>query len=501
MKGLAFGLTLEHYWIVQWANGSIFRPSRTAMIWKVAHLVSPVTLENRFGLGRRAGSRDVMPRWLSAPDAGYVPAPSYYARLPRPAEAAEYLAAFSSVRKERRMEMRAGADAESDVVMNLADQQKQARGDVLTMYRDHLAARYAAAVNAENSFAERLVHFWSNHFAVSADQLPVTTFVGLQELDAIRPHIFGSFADMLRAVEHHPAMLYYLNQNSSIGPNSPVGIRRHERAARQDGLNENLGREILELHTLGVKGGYNQADVTELARALTGFSVVAAGNRGAGGFQYVANHHEPGTRLIMGKRYAEGGEEQANAILDDLAIHPATARHLSTKLARHFVADDPPAPLVERLARDFLKTGGDLRSWYRVLLASPEAQSAKLTKFKTPWEWMVSAGRALDVDSFPRLPLLDNLLTMLGQPVWKPKSPAGYDDIAASWLASNALMRRVEVAPRLVALASNLPDARTLAPQLLGPALRPQTAQALDRAEDNQQAMALLLVSPEFLRR
>ncbi len=356
-------------------------------------------------------------------------------------------------------------------------------------------------MNAENSFAERLVHFWSNHFAVSADQLPVVAFVGLQELDAIRPHIFGSFADMLRAVEHHPAMLYYLNQNGSIGPNSPVGLRRQKREARQDGLNENLGREILELHTLGVKGGYSQSDVTELARALTGFGVVAPGNRAAGGFRFVANRHEPGPRSIMGKRYAEGGEEQANAILNDLAVHPATAQHLSTKLARHFVADDPPAPLVERLARDFLKTGGDFRSGYRVRLASPEAQSSVLAKFKTPWEWMVSAGRALDVDSFPRLPLLDNLLNMLGQPVWKPKSPAGYDDIAASWLASNALMRRVEVVPRLVALAPNLPDARALAPQILGSALRPQTAQALDRAEDNKQAMALLLVSPEFLRR
>ena len=401
---------------------------------------------------------------------------------------------------------------------NAAFQQdyRAARQDIVAMYRQQVAARYAAAVAADNSFSERLVHFWSNHFAVSADNVLMTVFAGLQEQEAIRPHIFGHFADMLMAVEHHPAMLVYLNQSTSIGPNSIAGQRSAKAGRKPRGLNENLGREILELHTLGVQGGYSQSDVTEFARALTGFTIAGASvgmNANArqqdapGDFRFAGGQHEPGPRRLLGKNYAQTGEAQANAILADLAVHPATAKHLSFKLARHFVADDPSPALVERLTQKFLAGQGDLTPWYAELIAAPELTAApqlptvNAGKYKTPWEWLVSAGRATGLAHFPRPAMLVNLMNELGHPVWKPKSPAGFDDIAASWLASDALMRRVEATPRLVALVPDLPDARAIAPLVLGDALRPQTTEALARAEDNKQAMALLLVSPEFLRR
>ena len=471
-------------------------------------------LVNRLGLGVKAA--EAAPRWLDDPAAGYVAEPPALARLPRRADAAEALGEFQQSRRAQRMAKRSeeGDDAA------LQQEYRAARQDIVGLYRQQVAARYAAAVAADNDFAERLVHFWSNHFAVSADNILMTVFAGLQEQEAIRPHIFGRFADMLMAVEHHPAMLVYLNQSTSIGPNSPAAKRRARAGGKPRGLNENLGREILELHTLGVKGGYSQKDVTEFARALTGFTIAGANagpNAGMnanprqratpGDFRFADGQHEPGPRSLLGKNYAQAGEGQANAILSDLAVHPATAKHLSFKLARHFVADDPPPALVERLAKKFLAGQGDLTPWYAELIAAPELTTAleltaaNASKYKTPWEWLVSAGRATGLAQFPRPVMLVNLMNELGHPVWKPKSPAGFDDVAASWLASDALMRRVEATPRLVALVPDLPDARALAPLVMGDALRPQTAEALARAEDNKQAMALLLVSPEFLRR
>lgn len=461
-----------------------------------------IRLVNRLGLGVKATG--TAPRWLEDPAAGYVVEPPALARLPRRADAAEALGEFQQSRRAQRIAKRSeGGDDPA-----LMQDYRAARQDIVAMYRQQVAARYAAAVAADNDFAERLVHFWSNHFAVSADNVLMTVFAGLQEQEAIRPHIFGRFADMLMAVEHHPAMLVYLNQSTSIGPNSPAAKRRAGAGGKPRGLNENLGREILELHTLGVQGGYSQKDVTEFARALTGFTIAGA-NAGAnprqraapGDFRFAGGQHEPGPRMILGKSYAQAGEAQANAILADLAVHPATAKHLSFKLARHFVADDPPPALVERLAKKFLAGQGDLTPWYEELIAAPELTAASTGKYKAPWEWLVSAGRATGLAQFPRPAMLVNLMNELGHPVWKPKSPAGFDDIAASWLASDALMRRVEATPRLVALVPDLPDARALAPRLLGDALRPETAEALARAEDNGQAMALLLVSPEFLRR
>ena len=366
-----------------------------------------------------------------------------------------------------------------------------------------VGARANSALQTSTPFVERLVHFWSNHFAVSVDKLLVVGLAGGFEADAIRPHVMGRFEDLLLAVVRHPAMLLYLDQAQSIGPGSRAGARAQDRQLRGRGLNENLAREILELHTLGVRSGYTQEDVTEFARALTGWTLPADDmvDGAAATFRFVPALHEPGASTLLGRSYAEGGEQQARDIIHDLVTSPATARHIARKLARHFVADDPPPALVERLANAFSRTGGDLASVYRELVASPEAWQPAGAKFKSPWDWAISSLRALGRNEMPAMQST-NLMTQLGQPVWRPGSPAGYDDGSATWAAPDALLRRVEVAQRIAMQAGDAIDARSLAPRVLpGGALSDVTADAIARAESGSTALALLLVSPEFLRR
>ena len=310
---------------------------------------------------------------------------------------------------------------------------------------------------------------------------------------------------MVNAVEHHPAMLLYLDQAQSLGPDSLVGQRRAQRAGvgGKVGLNENLAREIMELHTLGVRSGYSQTDVTEFARAMTGWSV--GGLRKlpqlgdvAPGFVFVPAMHQPGNRQIIGRSYGQQGEQQAQAVLRDLAQHPATAHHLATKLARHFGADDPPPALVARLEKSYLASGGDLPTLYRALIASPEVWSGP-RKFRTPWEWGIAAMRLAGVEQLPPGQAV-GLFQQLGQPVWKPGSPAGYDDIAASWAAPDALLRRVEAAQRIAAKAGAI-DARALAEAAFPGSLSETTRTAIARAESPVQATTLLLSAPEILWR
>jgi len=380
---------------------------------------------------------------------------------------------------------------------------RQARDD----YGGLVDARATAALITPAPFVERLVHFWANHFAVSADKLTVVGLAGTLEMEAIRPHVLGKFSDMLNAVERHPAMLLYLDQAVSIGPDSPFGRRVAQRGNRKIGLNENLAREILELHTLGVRTGYTQADVTEFARAMTGWTVAGIGRGGGraadgppGSFVFAPALHEPGARTIMGKVYPAGGEQQAQAVLNDVAASPATATHLATKLARHFAGDTPPPAMVERLKAAYLSSGGDLPTVYRAIVASPEAWVESPVKFKNPWEWTISSYRALGTRQLPPQSIV-GLLNQLGQPVWKPGQPVGYDDIAGSWAGPDAILRRVEAANRLAGRAPQTMDARTLGAQLFPASLSPATAQSLSRAESPGQALALLLVSPEMMRR
>ncbi|KQP45057.1 DUF1800 family protein [Pseudorhodoferax sp. Leaf274] len=451
------------------------------------------TALNRFGLGARPGdslSADPHEALLAALARPVPDAPAWAAQ---PGQA-ELLAAVQALQAAQRL-----PDPEQ-------------RRDAATAQRRVLRGFYDAAVHARlqtalaspEPFTERLVHFWSNHFALSVGEAAITGLAGNFEAEAIRPHVLGRFEDLLLAAERHPAMLLYLNQAQSAGPGSAVALRANARAGTaRRGLNENLAREILELHTLGVRSGYTQQDVGELALALTGWTVAGLrpGQDGAqAGFRFDAALHEPGARQVLGRTYADDGLAQGTAILRDLSGAPATAQHLATKLARHFAGDAPPAPLVERLAHAFLRSGGDLPAVYRVLIASPEAWAAQPLKFKTPWEWLVSALRALDRQDLSGTPAAA-LLDSLGQPVWRPGAPAGWDDTAATWAAPDALVRRVELAQRLAARSAATLDARALAPQVLPGTLGPATRAALARAESPASALALLLVSPDFLRR
>ena len=451
---------------------------------------------NRFGLGSRP-DEGVPPdpkAWLLDQFRRFEMKPAAWRALPSSDEIARDLV-------DVRMEIREVGEA------GKVTARKEMRQDHWEIYRQSVNARMTSALVTAAPFVERLVHFWANHFAVSTDKLVVIPFAGTFEMEAIRPHVLGRFEDMLLAVERHPAMQLYLDQTRSAGPASALAMRAEIHGARRmPGLNENLAREILELHTLGVRSGYSQADVTELARALTGWTIAGLGRegRGVGGeigrFLFDPTLHEPGTRRILGKNYAQPGEAQARAALLDFAIAPATATHIATKLARHFVSDDPPPALIGRLANVFVRSGGDLTTLYRELVAAPECWTSAVPKFKSPWEWLISVMRGTgmrDLGQMQGAPILQQL----GQPVWRPGSPAGFDDVAARWAAPDALVRRVEVAERFATRISDDVDPRTLADRLLPGAVSSATRTAIARADSPATGLALLLVSPEFLRR
>jgi uncharacterized protein (DUF1800 family) len=457
---------------------------------------------NRFGLGARAGETPpANPQaWLLSQLEGnaYQPMPPAWANQPTSL-------ALSAELADRSTAIRDAKDDDKIAV------RKSYNDTIRDTYRAAVDARFASALQTPTPFVERLVHFWSNHFAISTEKQPVAMLAGSFETEAIRPHVLGRFEDMLVAVEQHPAMLLFLDQTGSIGPDSLAAERAQRRNPdRKQGLNENLGREAMELHTLGVRSGYDQNDVTEFARALTGWSIGSIGGAPRpnappaifppGQFYFRPQVHEPGTRTIMGRQYPQPGQQQAMAVFHDLATNPATGRHIAEKLARHFVSDTPPPSLVERLAATFTQTNGDLPSVYRVLVDSPESWSPVDAKFKTPWDWTVSSMRGLGRQDLGKVQAA-GLLTQLGQPVWRPGSPAGYDDIAASWAAPDALVRRVELAQRFAARVGDSIDARTLGPQILPGSLSEATATELSRAESAPTALALLLVSPDFQRR
>lgn len=465
---------------------------------------------NRFGLGLRPDSKPIgkPADWLRAQIDRFDPRPAALTALPTRTTLIESLQELQELQRAKK------ADA-----AKVGDETAMAE-NVLGKYRKSLREHYAQAVDtrlqvavaSETDFAERLVHFWSNHFAVSTDKIVITALAGNYEFDAIRPHIFGKFGNLLKSAVKHPAMLLYLDQAQSIGPDSALAKRVNARRDADLGLNENLAREILELHTLGVRTVYTQEDVTEFARALTGHTITGLargpirrlvdGNMAAGETVFVDAVHQPGSRQVIGTSYAQSGAGQADAILSNLATHPATAKHIALKLATHFIADTPPPSLVAKLEADFLKTGGDLKSLYRTLLSAPEAWAAGPAKFKSPWEWTVSALRALNLKQLganKQGPAA--LFAQMGQPIWRPGSPAGFGDQTKDWAGPAALMRRVETAGRFAKLTAGRIDARTLAPTILPGTLDSRTAEHIARAESPEQGLALLLVAPEFLRR
>jgi uncharacterized protein (DUF1800 family) len=373
------------------------------------------------------------------------------------------------------------------------------------IYFAEATARLRHSVTTERPFIERLAQFWTNHFAVSVDKNLVLGLAGALEREAIRPNVLGNFEDMLLAVERHPAMLLYLDNHLSAGPNSKAARnieRRH--AERKIGINENLARETLELHTLGVGGGYTQTDVTAYAEVITGWSIDAERGRAphaeSGRFSFRAELHEPSTKVVLGKRYPDTGYEQGVAVLRDLARNPSTARFIATKLARHFIADDPPSKAVDRIASAYSRSGGHLPTVYRALIDCPDAWVAPLTKYKTPSDYIVSTFRGLEmpVDA-GRAPL--GSFEALGQRPYGPRSPAGWPDRSADWDGASALMKRIEWADAVGQRVGNWRGASDLAPQLLGTTLASVTRTAIARAASGAQAITLLLVAPEFMRR
>ena len=460
------------------------------------------TAANRFGLGARPGDLgriDRDPRaWLLDQLQGPAAAGSDLAALP---PTAEVLGEVLALRRDRRMaRQRTDDEPAPDIVRDYGR-------IVRRHYLEQTAARYREAARTDTPFRERLVHFWSNHFAVSADKQPMPAIAGLYENEAIRPNVAGRFADLLVAAEKHPAMILYLDNQRSVGPNSPLG-RRANRAQdeRNVGLNENLAREILELHTLGVDGGYTQHDVTTFAAVITGWSIGGATDTGRfadgepGTFEFREQIHEPGAKRVLGTTYAQRGVAQGEAVLRDLAAHPSTARHLSTKLARHFVADEPEPELVERLARAYLESGGDLPAVYEALVDAPGVLSAPPKKYKTPHDFVISAFRAFD-----RVPddtrFVVAALDLMGQTPYRPGSPAGWPDTAGEWGGADALYKRIEWSNTVARVAGDRVDPVQLGDAVLGPRFSAATRKAVSRAEDRVQGMTLLLASPDFQRR
>jgi uncharacterized protein (DUF1800 family) len=474
---------------------------------------------NRFGLGARPGDA----RSIGSDAKGWLEAqlerPPSFAPAATP-ESARVLAQVRELRVARQIAAQARANVvrspETDAPATPPGIDEQAIREFGSFVRERYVAqtaeRHRLAIETDRPFVERLVHFWSNHFAVSADKQPLAALAGLYEQEAIRPHVTGNFYDLLLAVERHPAMILYLDNQASMGASSQAATFVRRNRGRDLGLNENLAREILELHTLGVDGGYSQADVTEFAKVLTGWSIGGAlaegrpalarfgGDGGPPGeFHFRAPMHEPGEKTILGKRYRERGVDEGEDVLRALASHPKTAAHLATKLARHFVADDPPAKLVERLSGAYLQSGGELTSVYRALIEADDSWLEPLAKFKTPHDFAISAYRSLGFVP-ENLEPVTAFLTQAGQRPYAPGSPAGWPDTAASWNGGDALLKRIEFAAAAGRRVGNGIDPLGRAGEVLG-ALGEHTTLSIRAAESGAQAFALLLASPEFQRR
>ncbi|GAB4274587.1 MAG: DUF1800 family protein [Pararhodobacter sp.] len=353
---------------------------------------------------------------------------------------------------------------------------------------------------------ERLHLFWANHFTVSLSKFQTGPAIPAYEREAIRPHLFGRFADMLRAVVQHPSMLIYLDNVASIGPNSARGQRRIASGRAANTLNENLAREVLELHTLGVQGGYGQEDVIALARALTGWTYGAdrpprEGRPFHGRFVFRPALHEPGPKTVLGRTYPEGGQDEGEAILDDLARHPSTARHIATKLVRHFIADTPDAADIDALSRVFLDTDGDLMALTRALIARPSAWSEPLAKVKTHQEFVIAVHRALGIREVRREAYV-RPLRLMGQGPHAAPSPQGWGDLTGDWLSPEGLLLRVEWAHAFAHGIGRIgwQPARLL-DEVIGPVAQDVTERAVAGAPTGPEALAMVFASPEFQRR
>jgi uncharacterized protein (DUF1800 family) len=448
---------------------------------------------HRFGMGPRAGSiaaiesdpRGALLAELERPRAGEVAAPDLPGTVAE-ANAERQAKRILAARAQKEVKGgEGGQQADNGMAARVAAEGVPDPGRQI--YLNEARVRIDAALAAEIGFAERLVWFWSNHFCVSADK--IQSMSGAYEREAIRPHILGRFADLLQAAESHPCMLFYLDQAASMGPNSIAGINRTR------GLNENLAREILELHTLGVRTVYTQDEIISFAKVLTGWTFLPAGDNPEHGGEFSFNRrlHEPGPHKV----YEDTGVEQGRAVLRDLAVHEATAKHIATKLAGHFVADDPPPALVEKLAAVFRETRGDLKEVSKALVSAPEAWTFSSRKLKRPSEWVISMVRAAGTTADPARFTAGQ--ATLGEPMWRPPSPRGYADDEATWI--DGVGQRLDVANFVAERIAGRVDPRVIIETVLESTVTPETQQAVARAETRQQALALLFMSAEFQRR
>ena len=454
---------------------------------------------NRFGLGARPGELDaetIDPKvWLAQQLTRTSSFTLSSDGLQTTRSAAEALGSYLKDLKQK-TEGRAGKMSPQEQEEAILEPLKQLREILIA----EIEARTQRGLETDAGFAERLVLFWSNHFTVAANKAVTIPFAGVFEREVIRAGMTGTFADLLVASARHPGMLLYLDQAQSMGPNSTAGKRRDK------GLNENLAREILELQTLGAQGGYTQADVTEFAKALTGWSLAGGRTKlivpGAdpGDFIFVDRFHEPGARTVMGKRYSADGASQGEAILRDLANHPSTAQRIATKLARHFISDAPPARAVEALAKSFRTSGGSLPALHETLISLEDAWNPEAQKFKSPNEFILSALRFTGLPKVERK-AITAAYGLLGQVPYQAPSPEGWPDDAASWAGPDAVIKRVEWAQALADRLGSKVRPENLARAALGPGLSAATIQSIARAESASQGLTLALMSPEFQRR
>jgi uncharacterized protein (DUF1800 family) len=429
-----------------------------------------------------------------------VPADIATLRRGTPEQKRELLASFSPEKltdvaaalppgQRQQLIVAAPADARRKIMMANAPQ--------LVIAQDLIESKIYRAVYSNRQLEEVLTDFWFNHFNVFLDKGADRILTASYERDAIRPHIFGKFRDLLEATAKSPAMLFYLDNWQSVAPQPNAPPRQQSR-----GLNENYARELMELHTLGVDGGYTQKDIVEVARCFTGWTI--RNPRLGGGFVFTPRLHDKGEKVVLGEKIpAGGGIEDGERVLDILGRHPSTAKFIARKLAVRFVSDNPPASLIDRMAKTFTKTGGDLRAVMKTMIDAPEfwSESAYRAKVKTPLEVVASAGRALNADVEWAMPLA-NQIAQLGQPLYRKVEPTGYSSANADWVNSAALLARMNFA---IALAQNkVPGVRVDTSGFNTNAML-QDASAETRAAIGKAApesvVGLVLGSPEFQRR
>ncbi|WP_224745814.1 DUF1800 domain-containing protein [Neiella litorisoli] len=432
-----------------------------------------VIAANRFGYGFRAGDNlapEQAQAWLKQ---GLI-TPQFGKQLP---STETLLLNIANNRAEKKRLKAAGKELDDD-------KKRYPRQQNFAFVEDQLNT----ILSAEHTIQWRLLAFFANHFSVTAQNDLMWVLAPALERDAIAPNLLGSFESLLMAVVKHPAMLIYLNNERSFGPNSKLG-------RRGKGMNENLAREILELHTLGVDGGYSQTDVIELAKGITGWSVANPNKDKTTGFRFRASGHEPGRRELLGSNYRQAGVKQGEAMLVALARHPATRRHLCTKLARHFIADEPSEALIQQLEAAWQQSGGEIKQVMLALIDSDESWRSERQKFKTPQEFLYSSLRLLQPPNLPAKKFVATL-KQLGQQPYSAGSPAGYGDSQADWLGSRALMARIDWATLVAGRYRR--NADSLLQTALADSASQRTYQMVNRAESRAQATTLLLMSPEF---